>query len=188
MSKPNASSSTARTDTSGPARTDTSGSSRPGQSSRPIKAKLPTAAGQHAKPVTRRSLTVAAAVLAAVVLWLVAVPGLGLDLVVGAGAQAQQVTLVSVIAAPLLAGAVAWVLLAVLERRTVKAVKIWRITGWTFLAVSLLGPLGMGAAAGTLTVLLLMHGSVGTILMLGLPLRRTGAPAYSGGNPDEDPS
>lgn len=146
----------------------------------------PTAAGQPAKPARHRSLAVAAAVLAAVVLWLVAVPVLGLDLLVGSDAQAQQVSLAAVVVVPLLAGAAAWGLLAILERRTVKAVKSWRIAGWTFLAVSLLGPLGMGAAAGTLTVLLLMHGSVGTILMLGLPLRRPGAPAYSGGNPDED--
>lgn len=146
----------------------------------------PTAAGQPAKPAGHRSLAVAAAVLAAVVLWLVAVPVLGLDLLVGSDAQAQQVSLAAVVVVSLLAGAAAWGLLAILERRTVKAVKSWRIAGWTFLAVSLLGPLGMGAAAGTLTVLLLMHGSVGTILMLGLPLRRPGAPAYSGGNPDED--
>lgn len=142
MSQANASSPTARTNTS--------------STSRPNPANYPGSA-------TRRSLAVAAAVLAAVVLWLVAVPVLGLDLAVGAGAQAQQVTLALVVVVPLLAGAAAWGLLAVLERRTVQAVTVWRIIGWTFLAVSLLGPLGMGAAAGTLTVLLL-HVSVGTIL------------------------
>ncbi|MGP9500776.1 DUF6069 family protein [Specibacter sp. AOP5-B1-6] len=163
MSKTNANSPTARTDASGP-----------------------SGPADYPGPATRRSAAVAAGVLAAVVLWLVAVPILGLDLVVGAGAQTQQVTLASVIAVPLLAGAAAWGLLAMLERRTEKALKFWRIIGWTFLAVSLLGPLGMGAAAGTLTVLALMHVFVGTILMLGLPLRRPGAPAYSGGNPDED--
>ena len=139
-------------------------------------------------PARRRSLAVAGAVGAAVVLWIVGFALLGLAPVVGAGDQEQQVTLASAAVVPLLAGAAAWGLLALLERRTARALRIWRITGWTFLAVSLLGPLGLALAPGTLAVLVAMHVAVGTILMLGLPVPHAASAAYSGKNPSEDPS
>ncbi len=139
----------------------------------------PGAVTASPRPATRRSLAVAGAVGSAVVLWLAGFGLLGLDPEVGSAGQVQEVNLASTVAVPLLAGLAAWGLLALLERRGAKGVRAWRIIGTVFLAVSLLGPLGLGTGAGTLVVLLLMHLSVGAVLLLGLPVPRKHAAAYS---------
>lgn len=156
----------------GPSKTGTSNNPQPGT------------APASPRPAVHRSLAVAGAVATAVVLWLVGFGLLGLTPEVGAAGQVQEVTLASTVAVPLLAGLAAWGLLALLERRGAKGLRVWRISGWVFLAVSLLGPLGLGADGGTLALLLLMHVSVGAVLLLGLPVPRRDAPAYSVKNRD----
>ena len=104
----------------------------------------------------------------ALIVWLIAVPVLGLTLEVGAGATAQTIGPLAVVIVPLLAGGVAWALLAGLERMSRRGRRTWQIIGWAVLAVSLLGPLLMGGTGGVLVALLIMHLVVGVTLVLGL--------------------
>lgn len=116
----------------------------------------------------RRGLTVAAATAAASIIWAVADPGLGLDLAVRQGDGRVTITAASVLAASLIPGLLAWALTAILERATANARPVWLATALISLAVSLAGPLlgGLGVPA-TLT-LVLMHVTVGAILIVGL--------------------
>jgi hypothetical protein len=124
------------------------------------------------KPTDRRTgrsaATTVAAVLAAIGVWAVSVPVAGIDLTVGAGPQARTIGPASVAVTALLAGAVGWALLAFLQGRTRRGTRTWRITAWTVLGLSLLGPLSMGAAGGTLVSLIVMHVAVGVTLIVGL--------------------
>lgn len=113
-------------------------------------------------------LTVLGAAVVALAIWVVAVPIAGLDLTVGSGATARNVGPVSVVVVALLAGGLAWALLALLGRRLRHGRRAWRVTAWTLLALSLLGPVSMGATAGVVVTLVAMHLAVGTTLILGL--------------------
>ncbi|MEV4760572.1 DUF6069 family protein [Micromonospora sp. NPDC049559] len=120
------------------------------------------------RPRVRRAVTLAVAALAGLVVWVVGVPLAGVELTVGSGASAQSVGPASVLVTPLLVGGVGWALLAFLESRSARGRRIWRIIAWTVLAVSLLGPVGMGAGGGVLVTLLAMHLVVGVTLIFGL--------------------
>ena len=113
-------------------------------------------------------LAIAGAAVAALAIWVVAVPIARLDLTVGSGATARTVGPVSVVVVALLAGGLAWALLALLDRRLRHGRRAWRVTAWTLLALSLLGPVGMGATAGVVVSLVAMHLAVGATLILGL--------------------
>ena len=132
---------------------------------------------------TRRLITVIGAAAAALALWIVAVPLAGVDLEAGQGDGAQQVQPFMVVAGPLLAGFAGWALLAVLERRTSRAGRIWTVTAAAVLAVSMLGPLG-GAGAASKLVLLGMHLVVAAVLIPGFTgggkREPDGAPAAAG--------
>ncbi|UUT36658.1 DUF6069 family protein [Microbacterium elymi] len=116
----------------------------------------------------RRSAALVGAAILALIVWLIAVPVLGLTPEVGAGATAQTIGPLAIVIVPLLAGGVAWALLAGLERMSRRGRRTWQIIGWAVLAVSLLGPLLMGATGGVLVALLIMHVLVGATLILGL--------------------
>ncbi|MBF9127955.1 hypothetical protein I0C86_02930 [Plantactinospora sp. S1510] len=116
----------------------------------------------------RRAVTLVLAASAALVIWTVGVPIAGLDLTIGSGAAAQSVGPASVVVVPLLAGGAAWALLALLEGRLGNGRRVWRITAWTLLALSLLGPAGADAPGKVLGVLLAMHLVVGVTLIVGL--------------------
>jgi hypothetical protein len=117
--------------------------------------------------------TIAGAVGAALVVWVLSVPVAGVDLTVGSGSSRQTVGPAAVAVVSLLAGVAAWALLALLERRFRAGCRAWRITAWTVLALSLLGPLGAGATGAVLAILVAMHVVVGVTLIVGLaPLRR----------------
>jgi hypothetical protein len=116
----------------------------------------------------RRAGTLALAAGAALVVWAIGVPLAGLDLTVGSGAAAQSVGPASVVVVPLLAGGAAWALLALLESRLRHGRRSWRITAWTLLALSLLGPAGADASGKVLGVLVAMHLVVGVTLIVGL--------------------
>lgn len=116
----------------------------------------------------RRAGTIIASAFAAVVIWIIAVPVGGLDLVVRSGWSTQSVGLVSVAIVAVLAGAAAWATLAILERMVRSARLIWTIVGWLVLVLSLLGPLSLAVGTGTVWVLLTMHVVVGATLILGL--------------------
>lgn len=113
-----------------------------------------------------RALTVAAAVLAPVALWIAVVPVAGIDL----EAQGRRVGVAPVIIGSLLPALAAWALLAVLERRTGRARAIWTAVAVLALALSLGGPLGAATAAAG-AALAAMHLLVGAIVILGLRRR-----------------
>ncbi|MGQ0841601.1 DUF6069 family protein [Actinokineospora sp.] len=125
-----------------------------------------------------RVVTVIAAVVAAVAVWAIAGPLLGIDLLVRSGGNPQTVGVGLVIAASLLAGLLAWSLLAVLERFVTRARTVWTSTALIVLVLSVGGPFTAGGTASTTTTLVLMHLAVGAVLISGMPaglLTRHGA-------------
>jgi len=123
--------------------------------------------------IRERVLTVAAAVVAAVLAWLVAVPIVGIDLLVRpGGGAAQQVGLGSVVTVSLLASLLGWGLLALLERLVPRrAMTAWTVVAVVVLMLSLTGPLTAAANAAVAIALVLMHLVVGAVLIM--DLRRT---------------
>ncbi|MEV4075607.1 DUF6069 family protein [Nonomuraea fuscirosea] len=119
----------------------------------------------------RRLFAVMGAAVAAVAVWVLAVPVGGIELTVWMGAGTQPVGPVAVVLASLAAGLAGWALLAVLERVTAKAGRIWTITALAVLALSLTGPLGSATGSAATLVLLLMHLVVGSVVVLGLTRR-----------------
>jgi hypothetical protein len=116
----------------------------------------------------RRMLGVLFAVLAPVVIWIIAVPLAGVDLMAsqaGDGTPVQEINLVSVIVAALLVGLLGWALLAVLERFTRRGASIWTIVAVLVLLLSLAGPLVLAQNGGAKLTLALMHVAVGVTLI-----------------------
>ncbi|MEP6561663.1 MAG: DUF6069 family protein [Nakamurella sp.] len=114
-----------------------------------------------------RVLTVMGAAVSAFVVWVVAVPMLGVELVVQMGATEQPVGPISVVGTAIIAGLAGWGLLAILERRAARPNMVWTTIAVAVLALSLLGPLGARSAQATVT-LLLLHLVVGVVLIISL--------------------
>ncbi|GAB4001012.1 hypothetical protein GCM10029992_35020 [Glycomyces albus] len=125
----------------------------------------PTLAAMNTR--MKRLVIVAEAAVAALILWIAAVPVGGVDLDVRQGQSIQTVAPAMVVTAGLAAGFAAWALMALLERWTTRPVRIWTITAAAVLAVSVLGPLG-GVGAASKLVLLSMHAVVAAVLFVGL--------------------
>jgi hypothetical protein len=125
----------------------------------------------------QRLLVVGAAVLAALLVWIIAVPVLGVDLRGPAGpgsTTTQPVVLPAVIALSLGASLAAWALLAVLERVTGRARYIWNVVAVAVLIISYGGPLlGAGVPTASRITLALMHSAVGGVLLARLPRTST---------------
>ena len=132
----------------------------------------------------QRLLAVLGAVMAALAIWVIAVPVAGADLTVRQSGTTQPVGLAAVIGASLLAGLAGWALLALLERRAPRRADRapaadqgnWARRRWTAIALgalvlSLAGPLPGGVGTATTVTLAGMHLAVGAVLILGL--RRT---------------
>lgn len=113
-------------------------------------------------------ITVIAAPAAALLVWTLAVPVGGVDLVAASGDGEMTIGPVAIAigaAAPSLLG---WALLAVLERFTARSGRIWVVTALIVLAVSILfGPLG-GDGAAAVAVLALLHVTVAAVVIPGL--------------------
>ncbi len=121
-----------------------------------------------------RALAVAAASLAALVVWVVAVPIGGVDLLVRpSGGAATAVGAGAVVSVSLLAGLLGWALLAMLERRIARARTIWTGSALVVLLLSLAGPLTAGTTPLVKAVLALMHLTIAAVLIPAL--RRTSA-------------
>ena len=88
-------------------------------------------------------------------------------LTVGSGPSAQTVGPLSVALTAALAGGVGWALLALLGGQLRDGRRTWRIIAGLVLAVSLLGPVSMGAAGAVLVSLIAMHLAVGGTLIPG---------------------
>jgi hypothetical protein len=123
--------------------------------------------GARANRVTRtRALSVAGAVLAAVAVWAVAVPLSGTHLLIrfGSGA-AQSVGIDYVIGASLAASLAGWGLLALLERRTARARRIWTGIAFVVVVLSLSLPLTAGTTISSKMALALMHVAVASVVI-----------------------
>jgi Family of unknown function (DUF6069) len=133
----------------------------------------------HTTPTTARmsrvrALGVGGAVTAAVAVWVVAVPLLGLHLIIRFGNSAPETVGVDVvIGASLIGSLLGYGLLALLEARTTRARTIWTVLAIAALLVSLSLPLSAGVTAATKAALALMHLSVAAVLIP--TLRRSSA-------------
>jgi predicted permease len=130
-----------------------------------------------------RALGVAGATAAAVALWTLAVPLLGIHLLVRFGNSApENVGIGFVIGASLVGSLLGWGLLAMLERHTARARTIWTGVAAVLGLMSLSLPLSAGTTTSTRIVLALMHLAVAAVL---IPTLRQSAPAraVSSGTP-----
>jgi hypothetical protein len=128
------------------------------------------------RPTRARALTVAGAVVAAVLGWALLAPVAGLDLIVTVGTGQQRLGIAAVIAATLVVGLAGWGLRALLDRLTGRARTVWTVIAAIVLVLSLLGPAGSAVGGGTVVALIGLHLLVGLVLLLGLRAgRRTPA-------------
>jgi hypothetical protein len=130
-----------------------------------------------ATPTTRprhaRALAVIAAALAALAVWLITDPLLGIDLTAPTAPGSQQlqpITPAIVASASLVAALGGWALLALLERFTARARTIWTAVALLVALLSLAGPLSTLAStsAANAVALALMHLAVAAVLIPGL--------------------
>lgn len=116
-----------------------------------------------------RALSVGGAVIAAVAVWIIAVPLVGLPLIVRFGNGApQSIGIDFVVGASLIGSLVGWGLLALLEGRVSRARTIWTALAVAGLVISLSLPLTAGTTASSKAVLALMHVAVAAVLIPGL--------------------
>lgn len=116
-----------------------------------------------------RALGVAGAVVAAVAVWVIEVPLLGLHLNIRFGSgPAQTIAIGFVVAATLFASLLGWALLAILERRTPRARTIWPAIAVVVLVASLSLPLYAGIAGSTKVALVVMHLAAAAVLITAL--------------------
>ena len=129
---------------------------------------------------TARPVAVVLGVLAALAVWSVSELVVGIDVrqpAFGPGVP-QDLTAGPIVIASLVAGLVAWLALALLERITRHARAAWVALATLVLAASLGAPLfGRGIDGQSRLVLTLLHLTVGTVLIV--LLARTSPPAPS---------
>lgn len=104
-----------------------------------------------------RPLAIAAALVVNIVILAVGRVATGDLPVAKMGDDAQTIGLMPVIWVTLIAGLVAWGVLALLERTTARAATIWLGLATVFFLISLIGPLGQGDNTSSKVVLALMH-------------------------------
>ncbi len=123
-----------------------------------------------ARPAVRnRVLAAGGAVVAAVAVWFVEVPVLGLNLATQFGNAAPVTVGFWAVLVSSLAGSLAgWAALAVLEWRTSRGMAIWTSLAVAALFASLALPLAAGTTMAAKLGLVLMHLAVGSVLIPGL--------------------
>ncbi|MEU4564017.1 DUF6069 family protein [Actinoplanes sp. NPDC023936] len=115
--------------------------------------------------VRNRAIGLVAAVVGAVVVWLIAnVAGAELKVDQGSGPEAVSVALVIMMSAAF--ALLGWGLLALLERFTARARTIWTAVAGVVLVLSLALPLMVDATSGTKAALVLMHLVVGAAVIV----------------------
>lgn len=135
-------------------------------------------------PIQSRVLAVITATLAALIVWGVTVPLLGVALTVRTSAGVGRIQTIGpgvVLIVSLSASLLGWGLLAILERRTRRARNVWTATAGFALTLSLIGPLTAATTTAAAVTLTSLHLGVAAAL---IPmLRRTAALAHprSGG-------
>ena len=114
-----------------------------------------------------RWLSIAGAVAGAVLVWVIAVPVAGVDLVATPpGGSTMHVTVAAVLVSSLVVGLAGLGLLTVLERRSANGLRTWTIVAAIVLVLSLASPLG-GQTVGAKLSLIAMHLVVGAVLITG---------------------
>ena len=118
-------------------------------------------------PMARsRVLGVIGAALANEAIRVVAVPILGIQLLIRFGNNAPQgVALPAVVGSTVVAALLGWGLLALLERRTSRAREIWTSIALFILLVSLSLPLVAGTSVSTTVTLALMHVTAAAVII-----------------------
>jgi uncharacterized protein DUF6069 len=113
-----------------------------------------------------RILGVVGATLAAVAVWAIEVPLLGIRLLTQFGNTAPQSIGIALVVVSALAGSLAgWGLLALLERRFARARTIWTGIAIAVLLVSFSAPISAGTTTTTKVALLMMHLAVAAVLI-----------------------
>ncbi|MEV4199878.1 DUF6069 family protein [Micromonospora globbae] len=120
--------------------------------------------------LVRRSAVTAGAVVLAVAEYATVRWGAGIDLAARTGASTRAVSVTAVAVAAALAALAGWGLLALLERVTTRARALWTTIAVVVLLISLVGALG-GVGAGAVATFVLLHLTVGVVLIVGLPGR-----------------
>ena len=110
---------------------------------------------------------VAAAAVAAEVVFLAVHQAAGVDLAVRGGDTVTHVGAVSVAVVSVLVALAGWGLLALLRRVSTRGRRIWTVVATVVLVVSLLGPLGAESASALLG-LAALHLTVGAVVIFGL--------------------
>ncbi|MFI2346581.1 DUF6069 family protein [Streptomyces sp. NPDC019443] len=134
-----------------------------------------------ARPATRhryRALTVLIAAAAALLVWVVAVPIVGHELLVpqSGDQKASEITAPYVLVMSLAASLAGWLLLVILERHTARPHAIWTVIASVTLLVSFTPLLTLELATATRIWLALMHLAVAAILIPALPRSAAGPP------------
>lgn len=120
---------------------------------------LPSTSGTSGTSASRTSRPVAvfSAVLAAVIAFVMIHTVAHVKLEVKNSGKVQAVNMASVIIASLVAGLLAWLVVAVLDRRAKNPRRTWQILGWLGLLVSLSGPLSLATTSSAKAGLACMH-------------------------------
>nr|QBF51789.1 hypothetical protein [Streptomyces caniferus] len=110
-------------------------------------------------PRSARVLAVLGTAAATLVVWVIAAVLLDVKLEVRMkpGAALQHIGPATVVVAGLVAGLAAWALLALLERLTPRARRVWTVLAVVVLALSLIAPLQSGVTTAVKVTLLCMH-------------------------------
>lgn len=125
-----------------------------------------TAAQVSTRRRTTRALTVVVAAVAAFAVWLVAGPVAGVDFTVTRDGKATEVGAAQVLGIAAAAGLLGWGLLALLERFTDRAGRIWTVVAVVVLLASFVMPFNSGAIdTAAKWVLLSLHLTVGAVLI-----------------------
>src|ERR1019366_9780009 len=115
-------------------------------------------ATQNRAPGRPRALSAAGGTLAAVTVWIIEVPLIGVDLSVRFGSgRPQTVGIGQVIGASLTASLLAWLLLALLGKRTHRARAAWTSAALVALIVSLALPISAATTTAATIGLIPMH-------------------------------
>jgi len=116
-----------------------------------------------------RALGAVAGVLAAVLAWIVEVPLLGIRLDVRfGGGHPQTIAIGEVIGVSVVASALGWLLLTLIERRTARARVLWTAIALAALAASLALPLAVATTSSAVAGLIVLHLIVGAVVIPGL--------------------
>jgi hypothetical protein len=105
-----------------------------------------------------RALCAAGGVLAAVAVWIIEVPVLGIHLVVRfGGGHVETIGIGQIIGVSLAASLLGWLLLAIAEKRTARARVAWTSSAVLAAVASLALPLGAATTTAASTALIVMH-------------------------------